>query len=386
MNRRDFCRASAIATGAMALSHVPVVRAVNYGLTKGLGPQLQQVASLKWVCNAVAVTRNNRIFLGLPRWPGNNDTPSVAECLPDGTLKPFPGEGWHDWQPGKNGENAFVTVNTVHIFDDDTLWVVDQGDEKSPQGTQKLLQFDTQTGKLRRKYTFNESILPPGATLNDLRLDAEYAYLTDSGLGALIILNLQSGEAVRRLSARAVTLMQKDRPPLGEAGEMMQDKQGAPARVHADPLEISPDGKWLYFQSLTGPLYRVPTRDLRDTALSDDALAEKVQYVYDTPTLVGTAMDSRGNLYMAEFAKPRISMLSPDGKVSVVLEDDRIWGPDALFITWQRELYIPCPQSGRMAFNRGPGGRDRVQRPWKIFRVPLPEGLGDRLRVPPVSR
>lgn len=386
MNRRAFCRVSAITTGALALANVPAVQAVNYGLSRGIGPQLQQVASLRWVCNAVAVTRNNRVFLGLPRWPGNQDTPSVVESLPDGTLKPFPGGDWHRWQPGQNGENAFVKVNTVHIFDDDTLWVVDQGDENAPERTQKLLQFDTQTGALLRKYTFDNTVLPKGGTLNDLRLDAEFAYLTDSGLGGIIILNLQRGDAVRRLSAHPFTLMQGDRPPIGEAGFMMQDQQGAPARVHADPLEISPDGRWLYFQSLTGPLYRVPTRDLRDASLSDEALAEKVQYVYDTPMLVGTAMDSRGNLYMAEFAKPRITLLSPDGKVIVVLEDDRIWGPDALFITWQRELYIPCPQSGRMAFNRGPGGKDRVQRPWKIFRVPLPEGLGGRMTVPPVSR
>lgn len=384
MNRRNFCRASLIASAALALSGSPLARAAtDYGLAKGLGPQLQQVAALKWVCNAVAVTRNDRIFVGLPRWPGCEDTPSVAEILPDGNLKPFPGGDWNNWQTGASGAEAFVMVNTIHIFDDDTLWVVDQGD-KQPGAVQKILQFDTQNGKLLRKITFDDKTLPPGGIINDLRLDAGHAYLTDSGLGGLITVDLQTGKAIRRLSAHPLTLIRKDRPPLGEAGFMMQDKSGGPDRVHSDPLEISPDGQWLYFQAMTGPLYRVPTRGLRDEKLSDDELAQQVQYVWDTPVLSGTAMDSKGNLYMAEFSRPRITMLSPDGKISVVVEDDRIRGPDALFITWQRELYIPCPQTGRMAFKRGPDGKDRVQKPWKIFRVPLPASFGERMKVPPV--
>ncbi|WP_414146976.1 L-dopachrome tautomerase-related protein [Erwinia sp. BNK-24-b] len=383
MNRRQFCRASLVTTGALAFSSSLVQAATNYGLSKGLGPELQQVAALPWVCNAVAVTRNNRIFVGLPRWPGSENSPSVAEVMPDGQLKPFPGGEWNSWQPGNPGTDAFVMVNTIHIFDDDTLWVVDQGDKKLGRDAQKILQFDM-TGKLLRKITFDEKTLPENGTINDLRLDAGNAYFTDSGLGGLIVVNLKTGKALRKLSAHPLTLMCNDRPPIGDNGYMMQDKTGAPVKVHSDPLEISPDGQWLYFQALTGPLYRVPTRGLRDETLSDSELAQQVQYVYDTPTLVGTAMDSKGNLYMAEFLRPRITMLSPDGKLSVVIEDDRIWGPDALFITWQRELYIPCPQLGRMAFKRGPDGKDRVQKPWRIYRVPLPESFGERQKVPPV--
>jgi sugar lactone lactonase YvrE len=121
---------------------------------------------------------------------------------------------------------------------------------------------------------------------------------------------------------------------------------------------------------------------LRDGSLSEKALGEQVQFVYDTGPLTGTGIDSAGNLYFAEYDKPRVTVLSPDGALRVVVEDPRLWNPDALFISHQRELYIPVPQSARMAANRGPGGKGALQLPFKIFKVQLPSTLGAREAVP----
>lgn len=390
MNRRDFCKASLISTGAVALLGSGLAQAAtkmtDYGLSKGLGPELQQVASLKWLANAVTVSSSGRTFVGLPRWPTNETTPSVAELLPDGSLKPFPGGSWNEWQSGQSGEDAFVLVNTVHIFDDDTLWVVDQGDPKLSRDAQKILQFDINTGKLLKKITFDEKALPKGGNINDLRLDAQHAYFTDSGLGAIIITDLQSGKSMRRLADHHSVKAKVERPALDETGTVMQKDDGSPKIVNSDPLELTPDGKWLYYQPLSGPMYRVPTASLRNEKLTDQALAEEIEFVYDTPALSGTAIDTQGNIYMSEAQRPRITMLTPQGDLKIILEDDRIWGPDALFISHQRELYIPCPQTARLAYNRGPGGKDLVQRPYKIYKVKLPASLGDREKVPPVSR
>jgi hypothetical protein len=41
----------------------------------------------------------------------------------------------------------------------------------------------------------------------------------------------------------------------------MHGPDGKPVYIHADQLEISPDGRWLYYHS--GPLYRIETRDRR---------------------------------------------------------------------------------------------------------------------------
>lgn len=46
-------------------------------------------------------------------------------------------------------------------------------------------------------------------------------------------------------------------------------------------IEITADGKWLYWAAPTGPLYRVETHLLRDTTLSDVELSAHVEAVYD---------------------------------------------------------------------------------------------------------
>ncbi|MBD1551102.1 SMP-30/gluconolactonase/LRE family protein [Pseudomonas typographi] len=385
LNRRHFCRAAAIGGGTLALAGGPMAKA--QALFQA-GQPLTEVASLDWLCNAVALTSSGRLFVGLPRWPGFENTPSIAEVLPDGTLKPFPGGHWNNWAPGKPSAQALVKINTIHIFDDDTLWAIDQGEDAGPNGinpAQKILQFDTRTGKLLRSITLAPSVLPAGANLNDLRLDGEHAYVTDSGLGAIIVINLRTGTSLRRLADHPSTKMIPTRRPIGEGGHVLLMPDGSDHQVHSDPIEISPDGKWLYYQALTGPLWRVPTAALRDTQVTEKALGDRVEFVYDTGALTGTAIDSAGNLYLAEYDKPRVTVLSPQGELRVVVEDPRLWNPDAMFISDQRELYIPVPQSARMASNRGPGGVNGLQLPFKLYKVQLPPTLGGREKVPALA-
>ncbi|MGI4838160.1 MAG: L-dopachrome tautomerase-related protein [Janthinobacterium lividum] len=382
-NRRNFCQASVLACGAFAVASSHLANAA--AVMAKVGQPLTEVAHLDWLCNAVGLTSTGRLFVGLPRWPGFENTPSIAEVLPNGTLKPFPGGDWNEWEPGKPNAKALVKINTIHIFDDDTLWAIDQGEDAGPHGInpgQKILQFDTRNGKLLRSITLAPAVLPAGANLNDLRLDSGHAYLTDSGLGAIIVVNLATGVSVRRLADHPSTKMSPERRPIGEEGRPLQMPDGSDHQVHSDPIEISPDGKWLYYQPLSGPLWRVPTEALRDTQMSEKALGDTVEFVYDTGPLTGTAIDSAGNLYLAEYDRPRITVLSPDGSLRVVAEDPKLWNPDAMIISNTRELYIPVPQSARMAANRGPGGVDGLVRPFKIYKLQLPALYGNRETVP----
>jgi len=75
-------------------------------------------------------------------------------------------------------------------------------------------------------------------------------------------------------------------------------------------------------------------------------------------------------------------VLSPDGSLRVLVEDERLWNPDAMIINDKRELFIPVPQSARLASNRGPGGKNRVQPPFKIYKLALPSRFGSRETVP----
>lgn len=354
------------------------------------GAHLTEVGTSKYLWNSVTATTAGRVFVGMPHWPGNEKSPSVAEILPNGVVKPFPGGKINNWIPGEPTATAFVNVNAVHTFDDRTLWVLDVGAPSLgpvvDANAAKLMQFDIQTGKLLRVIHPGKEALPDGANMNDIRTDKGFLYITDSGLGGIIIINLKTGEAFRRLSRDYHTVANVRRPPIGEDGRLQRDSNGNPVQVHSDLIEISPDGKWLYFQPLTGPLWRVETRLLRDTKVSEETLSKSVQFVYDTPPLVGTAMDSKGNLYMAEMDRPRITILQPDGTLKVLAQDSRLWGPDALFITQNRELYVPIPQTSRQSFAQGPGAKSLVQMPYKIYKLKLPEGLGTQEPVPKISQ
>lgn len=371
-----------IASSALADSQIP------YG--DRAGAALTLVGQSKWLWNSVTVSDDGRIFVGMPHWPGNESSPSVAELLPDGRLVPFPGGEFNQWQPGKPTGSAFVNINAVHTFDGKTLWVLDVGAPSLGKvvdaDAAKVLQFDIKSGKLLRTIHPGAAALPEGANMNDLRMDQENLYITDSGLGGIIVINLKTGKALRRLSQETHTVANTRRIPVGEDGRLQRDGKGEPVQVHSDLIEISPDGKWLYEQTLTGPLWRVETRLLRDEKVSEDTLSKAVQFVYDTPPLVGTAMDNHGNLYMAEMDRPRITVLKPDGTLSVVAQDSRLWGPDALFITKQREIYVPIPQTSRQDFTQGPGAKSLVEMPYKLYKAKLPTGLGTQEPIPPVAR
>jgi sugar lactone lactonase YvrE len=346
-------------------------------------PELIEVSrSPRFIWNAVALTKRGRIFVGMPRWPGFDGTPSVAEVMPDGSLSPYPGGDWNNGAHGRSAESAFVAVNTVHIFDDDSLWVVDQGSPyfgDTIPGAQKVVQIDTRSNKVTRVLRFDPDILPPGASLNDLRIYGQTAYFTDSGLGGIVIVDLETGQAIRRLSKTRFTMADPARPPIGEGGVIVRKPTGEVMEVASDPIEVSPKGKWLYFQPLAGPLWRVETRYLTDRSLSEERLAEKVESVFDTPPLVGTVIDDKGNLLLAEMGRPRITVLTPDGWTRTLIEDDRIWGSDALFIDYDRYLYIPVPQLTRMAFFQGPHGQSKQQLPFRIYKLKLPDWLGGRV-------
>lgn len=304
-----------------------------------------------WMANQVALTSANLLFLGLPRYARDKPTPSVARRAPDGSLRPFPGNAWNDWKPGDDGRDAFVYLNSVHIFADDTVWCVDQGslsaaafphvNETLDRGAQKLVRLDPRSGQVLDVLRFDDAILPAGAQLNDLRFHGSTMYLTDSGLGGLIVYDLSTGKTMRRLSGDPHV-----KAAAVEAPAMLAHVKGGTVfhPPNSDMIEITEDGRWLYWASPTGPLYRIETQYLRDASLSDAQLSARVEHVYDLRFSGGCSMDSLGNVYLSETATHNITLLSPDGKTAVLASHPTLVRPDGSFISRDRRLYIPVKQ------------------------------------------
>ncbi|NTH49194.1 hypothetical protein G6K98_31630 [Agrobacterium rhizogenes] len=336
---------------------------------------LSIAAKSPWMANQVALTSRNVMFLGLPRFPGHEETPSVAKRQSDGSIIPFPGGSWNNWKAGDDGQNAFVYVNSVHIFSDDTVWCVDQGalraDASSKElatpkpGAQKLVQLDPDTGKVLRVIRFGDDILPPGAKMNDLRIYGNTIYITDSGLGAIIVHDLKTGETLRRLSARPEMLATPSPEPQTAPGKNRH------ATPKSDLIEVSADGVWLYWASPTGPFRRISTRVLRDRTLDDDAVASHVEKVADTPLVGGSAMDTLGNLYLSDLRAHCIILMTPTGQQTIIAADPGLISPDGGFISVDRRLYIPAPQTERTELFGHP--KDMTEKPFLIYSIQLPE-------------
>jgi len=358
-------RAFLTSIAALSAIRIPFTQAVTPALTLALAVESP------WMANQVALTRSGRLFLGLPRYSAHYDTPSLARQAPDGVLHPFPGNRWNSWKPGDDGHDAFVYLNSVHVFADETVWCVDQGSlsagifgeqyAKPAPGAQKIVQLHAGSGEILRIIRFDKTILPPGAQLNDVRFHGSRMYISDSGLGAIIIHDLESGETLRRLSGLPQVKASDKAPPA-----MLAHIKGGQTfhPPNSDMIEITADGKWLYWAAPTGPLFRVETRYLLDRARSDAEVAAQVEAVYDNNFSGGCAMDSAGNLYFSETATHNITLWSPEGKSAVLVSDARLVRPDGSFISFDRKLFIPVKQ---------PVKKGNGQQIFPVYRVDLPE-------------
>src|SRR6266536_1712548 len=66
-------------------------------------------------------------------------------------------------------------------------------------------------------------------------------------------------------------------------GQLMHGPDGKPVYIHADQLEVSPDGRWLYYQPCSGPLYRIETRDRRRPREQASMSVTAALRTHDTP-------------------------------------------------------------------------------------------------------
>lgn len=367
--------------GALFAAAMPSLSFAASQIGRLASTALRTEVTANTIVNAVAATRDGTLFVGLPRWHVTTQTPSLARVDGRATLTAFPGGEWNDWAPGKDVTNAFVQVNSVHIFDDDTIWIVDQGavdNTTTLPGAAKVAQFDSKTGKTLRVLRFGPEILPPGAVMNDLRIFDNKVYITDAGVGGLIVHDLGSGHTIRRLHNRPLLRQPDDRPLRATGGRLYEDKKGARPHVHADMLEITPDGEWLLFSTPSSAMWKLPRKLLDNPNVSDGELEKSIVQAFDKGTINGTCIDSLGNVYLGLVETRSIGVVAPDGRRATLIQDDRLIGPDALFIDANRRLLIPATQGELMAnFNRGVNATSGA---FSVYSLDLPDSI-DGIRL-----
>ncbi|MFT4113893.1 L-dopachrome tautomerase-related protein [Silvibacterium sp.] len=320
------------------------------------------------VWNGVTVSKDGHIFVNYPGVT-SRPHPSVAEFGRDGRFHPFPSAKWNDWTPGKPVDKAFVGTNAIRIGPDGDLWVVDTGSpdfgaETLPNAA-KVVRIDLQHHQVRKIYPLGDGVVGRKSYVDDIRFHGRLAYLTDAGVPGIIVLDLTTGKARRVLDHDKSTTGAK---PIVVDGFTLHSADGRPVILNADQMEVSPDGKWFYFQPLSGPLYRIETSLLDDPSIAPAILSQHVQFWYETGALGGTAIDSDGNLYLEVLGNDSIVKLTPDRKASTIIEDHRLHWSDA---PWLQDgwLYLPVAQIDRAPQFRG--GASAIEWPLHIYKLYL---------------
>ncbi|KAF7335040.1 putative major royal jelly protein [Mycena venus] len=293
-------------------------------------PRVQVALTLDTPSNGVSTTPSGRLFVLYARVDGTQaqGLPEVVEWIND-TGVPFPQRG-------------VELVRRQHVR---------PGHDAGP----KLVVVDLSTNQVKRVYNM-ANVTESASLLDDIRFNPAtgMGYLTDAGVGALIVLDLDSGRAIRVLdgdeSTGAFT------PPSGE-GTLLRSSTGG----------VFP---------ASGGMFRIETQYL-DAAFYNSSLANTLaQYVEPfalTPSTGGTAIDAEGSIYVSDTDRQAIEKVYANGTRVTVVRDERLLWVDAMWISSDEKLWMPAAQ-----LNRGvpfsPGGVNRIVTPLHVYTVDI--GVG----------
>jgi sugar lactone lactonase YvrE len=323
----------------------------------------------------VTVSKSGRLFVNYPRW-SDLYLNAVVEVLPDGSTRPFPDERWNGWdrKPGTAG-NHFVCVQSVVVDDDDALWVLDPAAPMlaSPvPGGAKLVKIDLDSNRVVQVIAFGAEVIRPDSYLNDVRIDVRTnsAYITDSGAGGIVIVDLANGRSRRTLDGHPSVMAQQG-VQIVVQGKPVLDAQGQPPTFNSDGIALSKDGVWLYYQPITATtLYRVRTDVLRDSTASSGAVERAVERYAETFPVDGLWIDERDRVYLTDITHTAVSRVLPNRKIERLVVDRRLQWPDTFAQGPDGTMYVTASHINEgPTYNRGKSVRSR---PYSVFRFVPP--------------
>ncbi|HEX8324434.1 MAG TPA: L-dopachrome tautomerase-related protein [Tepidisphaeraceae bacterium] len=333
----------------------------------------------------IAVSKGGRTFMSFPRW--QDPVKNTLVELKDGKTAAFPDEKTNSFDATKPSEydpsQHLISVQAIVFDDQDRLWVLDPGSFNfAPNllGGPKLWAYDISTGRRVKAITFPTDVALKMTALNDVRFDLTRgpegtAYITDSGKGGIVVVDLATGNSWRHLDGHPSVL-----PAIG----LKQTTEGEPFLMRkannevaapdfrSDGIALSPDGKTLYYNSVVSrDIYAVPTDLLADPKADGQTVAAGVKVVATKPSgNDGILCDpATGRIYTTDFEDNAIRQVDPKtGDVQVLVQDERLLWPDTLALR-DGYLYVTSNQLARQPNYHF--GKDVRKPPYGLFRVKI---------------
>lgn len=357
---------------------------MNYPTENFFGELEQVHAFYDEMPTGVSMTETGRIFINFPEW-GDGVKATVTEVV-DGELVAYPSQELNTFDP-KNPEKNFLSVQSIVADGEGTLWVLDTAApnfDVPVKGGAKLVAIDLESNTIRKIYTFANDVVLNSTYLNDVRIDLRrgsegVAYITDSsitGPGALIVVDLGTGDSFRILDGARSTAVDSDFVPKVEGKILMNreaDGSTSPWQVAADGIAISPDGKTLYFSPLSSRhLYSINTDLIFDKDIEDEELEKHVKDWGEKGASDGMITAADGTIFAGDFENNSIRIINTDGSFETLAHDPRILWPDTLSIGPDEYLYFNTNQLQRQpSFHKG---KDLREKPYSLFRIFIGKG------------
>jgi len=326
----------------------------------------------------IAISDSGRLFVTFPRHDGVVAF-TVGE-IKEGRPVAYPTPELNRVAVDRPAESLF-SVQTVQVDASNHLWMLDTGTlqfGKPPvKGAPKLVEVDLASNRPVRTILLPTEALVPTSALKDFRFDFHRgqggtAFITDSAPGseALIVLDLASGHAMRRLTGSAAISARGGQTPIVGFEPLVLMKGGKLKAwlVGINGLELSADCKTLYFSAFTGRrLYSIGTGDLSDPAVGNDQVVGEIADIGDIGVAGHFSLDVDGGFYFMDMEQNAVYRRTSDGRVHAVVVDPRLIWPDTIALGSDKYLYVTTSQNDlRPEFH---DGKDLRQRPYGLYRV-----------------
>ena len=308
---------------------------------------LSVLASPEHRCTGIAVSGGGRIFVSYPRWSG--DVPYSIMEIRDGTQRPFPDEAGASY--GEDGR--FLNVQSIYVDRRGRFWALDNASPYfgAPGANRPALyRLDMETGAVIRKIEFQRGVYSQLSYMNDIRVDesGEFAFVTDSGAGGIVVIRLGTGRMIRILDGHPSVMAESDR--------LVIDGREIVIKIHSDGLAVR--GGYLYYSALSGhTLYKLAVSDITDAFDAGvSELPSKVSIVAAIPACDGMEFDGYGRLVLTGIESGVLFAVSPGGDVAALTGGQPVKWPDsvacrdgALYFTASA---ITFPKEGNIAVYR----------------------------------
>lgn len=305
---------------------------------------LKPVASVnKYLPDYIVVDDQKRMIAEFPRLTDEQGI-SLAIVKSDNTLVPYPNQQWNTINT-QNPENNFIGLTGMTLTPDGNLWVLDGGIPKAGDNTiksaAKIIKIDTKTDKVTKIYPIPASIILDKTFLNAIAVYGNNAYLADRGAPAIIVFDLNTGKARRVLENSPSLYSRQDVIANHKVIKPSSDKA---SHFNINQIAISPDGRRLYYQAVSGPLYRIDTMFLKDATYSPAELNEAMMIWFKTPSSGGIICGPDGTIYIDDIATNSIYRFTTGRILNKLITDQRLKWPAHPYVDKNNELYIPTIQ------------------------------------------